>query len=393
MSDFDQEPLLEVTEALVESGGRALLDCLQCGTCSGVCPHGLVRPHSVRHIVRQAALGLEGFEPLSWLCLTCNACVDRCPQQIDLTAVMQSMRAVAAEMGGLPPGVSAAVGSLSAAGNPWGGEQGDRTKWTEALPSVESATEPAESVAYFTCCTPAYDAKAKTAAVAAVTLLRESGYDVSMVGEGEVCCGDLALRAGRADLAEKLARKNLKAIEQTQAPTVVTSSPHCWQAFTGWYPDVAGKPPKSYHVAELLHDALAKGNFPAWRRSISARVTYHDPCYLGRHGDVYEAPRELLRAIPGLELVEMSRSRENAICCGGGGGGAFRETPQEERHALLRVDDARQKGASIIVTACPLCLLMLEDALRVRNLEEKIQVRDLADLLWEATREAPQEAP
>lgn len=385
MSEFDQEPLLEVTEALVEMGGRELLECLQCGTCTGVCPWGLVRPHSVRRIIRQAALGLEGFEADSWLCLTCRACVDRCPQQIELTEVMQAMRAVAAEAGGLPPGVSAAVGSLSAAGNPWGGEQAERRRWAEALPSDAVATEAAE-VAYFTCCTPAYDGRAKRVALAAVELLGRTGRRVTLLDESEVCCGDLAVRAGRPDLAESLARRNLEAFARAGAPEVISSSPHCRQAFTGWYRELDPAAPKARHVVELLAEALAAGELPLDGR-FEARVAYHDPCYLGRAAGVYEPPRELLRAVPGLELVELRRNRSEALCCGGGGSGAFRETSQDERHALLRIDEAVEAGAEVIAVACPLCLLMFEDAVRVRDLEGELEVLDLCEILLRATGE------
>jgi len=375
-SEHDQVPMLEVADAIVELGGKALLDCLGCGTCSGVCPWGLVRPTSIRRVIREAALGLEGFEPESWRCLTCRACVDRCPQQIDLTEVMQAMRAVAAEAGGLPAGVSAAVGSLSAAGNPWGGEADARSRWSEGLTLAEH--EGAPDLAYFTCCTPAYDPSARRAATSAVRLLELAGSSVGLLGDGEVCCGDLALRAGRPDIAESLAEQNLAAMAATGAPLVVTSSPHCRQAFEGWYP-AEGRPP-ARHVVEVLAEALGKGRLELPGR-YDRKVAYHDPCYLGRYAGVYEPPRELLRAVPGLELVELERSRESSLCCGGGGGGAWKETPQEERHALLRIDEVADSGAEVVVTACPLCLLMLEDAVRVRGIEEEIEVRDLCEVL------------
>jgi Fe-S oxidoreductase len=425
MSGRDQEPLLEVAEAIAEHGGGALLECLGCGTCTSSCPWGLVREHSVRRIIRQAALGLEGFEPASWLCLTCRVCVDRCPQRIDLTEVMQAMRAVAAEAGGLPAGLSAAVGSLSAAGNPWGGKPEDRGRWAEGLCDGQGTAPPNASsspvhqvhlvhevhpeqglgqghslgrgqrlgahlegrrVIYFNCCISAYDVRSQRLARAAVTVLARAGYSVGLLGSDEVCCGDLALRAGRSDLAERLARQNLDAFEAAEAELVVTSSPHCRQAFSGWYAGVGRKAPESRHVSEVLADALGRGMLRP-RHEVPIRAAFHDPCYLGRHAGIYEPPRELLRALPGLDLVELPRNREDALCCGGGGGGAFRETAAEERHSLLRVDEARAAGVDVLVTACPLCLLMLEDAVRVRDLEGELQVLDLCEVLVTATDE------
>lgn len=389
MSPRDQEPLLEVTEAIVECGGEALLECLGCGTCSASCPWGLVRDHSVRRLIRQAALGLEGFEPASWLCLTCRVCVDRCPQQIDLTEVMQAMRAVAAEAGGLPPGLSAAVGSLSAAGNPWGGDPKARGEWGAGYGSPPLSAPHSPLPIYFNCCTSAYDGRARKLARAAVRVLGRAGIEVTLLGNDEVCCGDLAVRAGRPELAERLAAKNLAAFERAGAGAIVTSSPHCRQAFRGWYGE-EGAAPEARHVCEVLAGALARGELRC-EGELPVRAAFHDPCYLGRHAGVYEPPRELLRAVPGLELVELPRSREDALCCGGGGGGAFRETAPEERHALLRVDEAREAKVEVLVTACPLCLLMLEDAVRVRDLEGTLRVLDLCevlDLASETTEEA-----
>ena len=382
----DSVPMLEVADAIAELGGGAMLECLGCGTCTAVCPWGLVRPTSIRRCVREAALGLEGFEPQSWLCLTCRACVDRCPQQIDLTAVMQAMRAVAAEAGGLPPGVSAAVGSLSAAGNPWGGERGDRARWADGL--VTAAPESAPELAYFACCTPAYDPKARRGARAAVRLLERAGLTVGLLGEGESCCGDLATKAGRADIARSLAARNRAAFERVGARTVVTSSPHCRQAFLAWDP-TDGRP-DARHVVEVLAEALGAGRL-VLDRSYERSVAYHDPCYLGRHAGVYDPPRELLRAVPGLGLVELPRSRERSLCCGGGGGGAFRETPQGERHALLRVDEVLAAGAEVVATACPYCLLMLEDAVRVRGCEDRLEVVDICEVLLAASGGGPDE--
>ena len=197
-----------------------------------------------------------------------------------------------------------------------------------------------------------------------------------------MCCGDLAVRAGRRDLAERLAKKNSEAIAKAGGGLVVSSSPHCRQAFSGWY----GKHVEvieSSHICEVLAEALEQGAL-SLETPVPIRAAYHDPCYLGRHAGIYEPPRELLRAVPELELVELARNRVDALCCGGGGGGAFRETAPEERHALLRIDEAKAAKVDVIVTACPLCLLMLEDAVRVRSLEDKIQVLDLCEVLEKA---------
>ncbi len=203
------------------------------------------------------------------------------------------------------------------------------------------------------------------------------------MGEGERCCGDLALRSGRSDLADELAVSNVKAIGAVGAKEVVTSSSHCRQSFDVWYLKGDDGLPPARHVVEVLADALHRGDL-VLSGEYAKRVAYHDPCYLGRYAKIYEPPRDLLRAVPGLELVELPRNRERALCCGGGGGGAFRETAQDERHALLRIDEALESNVEVLATACPLCLLMLEDAVRVRGVEEELQIVDVGEVLLAA---------
>jgi len=368
----------EVSEAAIEAGGRDILKCYQCGTCTAVCPWGLTASLRVREMMHLLQIGLEGFESDDlWRCVTCHACVERCPRGVGIAEVFESVRSLLVAAGTYPKPLAAAVGSLSAAGNPWQGDPGLRRDWAADL-DVEKFDQKKHDILLFVCCTPAYDPRTKGMARAAMKLLRAAGVRVGLLPmEHETCCGDLAVRVGAKDLFESL-RGRLGPRLQTGPARVVVLSPHCRETFRKSYePEV-----NAIHIVELLDELLQAGRLKL-KKPLEARVTYHDPCYLGRRGEVFEAPRHLLKAVPGLELVEMDRNRNRSICCGGGGGGSFGETAKEERLANLRLDQALAANAGILATACPFCVLMFQDAVTVRGVEEKIKVMDVSEILAE----------
>jgi Fe-S oxidoreductase len=372
--------MLELTDLILEVGGADLQQCMQCGTCTGVCPWPPLRDFSPRLLLRQASLGLEGYEQEAlWNCVTCNTCVVRCPRGIDLVDVMRATRAVMLEAGTFPDTYRGPLGSLRSEGNPWSGERRGRQAWAEGLdlPLFGPGTE----YAYFTCCTQAYDARNRKVARALVRVLRRAGVSFGLLGDRESCCGDQARKVGAEEVYQKLRESNLALLSGRAAKRLIVSSPHCLQTFNRDYR--ADHPLEAVHYTQLLRDLVAQGKLvPA--RGPGARVTFHDPCYLGRHAGEYEAPRLVLGSIPGLELVEMERNREMSLCCGGGGGGLWMEVPRDQRFAVLRVQEALETGAGILATACPYCTIMLEDAVKILDAEERIQVRDIAEILFDA---------
>ncbi len=377
-------PCPEVTDIIREAGSGTFAVCMQCGTCTSVCPWNLVASYSPRTLIRLVSLGLEGFEGDSlWNCVTCHTCVERCPRGVEIADVVRATRSVVISMGSEPVEFRGPLGSLRADGNPWSGERSDRTKWREDLgvPAFGAETE----WFLFTCCTQAYDARGARVGKALIGLLRRAGLSFGCLGREESCCGEMARKAGAEEVFAGLRASNTALFSEQAVRKVIVSSPHCLDAFTRDYPDLDGSLEVVHHTA-LLARLLEEGKLVP-KREVPRRVTYHDPCYLGRHHGVYDEPRAVLSAIPGLTLVEMERSREKSLCCGGGGGGLWREIPAEQRFAVLRAREARETGADTIAVACPYCMSMLEDAIKVLDLENEIRVRDVAELLAESVGE------
>jgi len=377
-------PFLEVTEAIKELGGEDLERCMQCGTCTGVCPWNLVRYFSPRGIIRLAQFGLEGFEGEDlWRCVTCNKCVINCPRGIKIIDIIRSMRMMMNETGSAPASLKGPLGSTSSRGNPWSGDPEERTKWSHGLDLKPYSGE--LEYLYFTCCTQAYDARNQKAARALMRLLQGAGVSFGVLGPAEQCCGDALRKMGGEEVFGRVMESNMGLFEEAGVRRIITGSPHCYNAFVKDYAEFGGLY-QVRHYTEILAEAIHSGTIKP-SKTLDKRVTYHDPCYLGRHNGIYEPPREVLKSIPGLDLVEMERNREDSLCCGGGGGGLWNEVPAEERFAVLRVREAVETGAQILAAACPYCIIMFEDALKTIGKEEEVRVADIAELIFESLEE------
>ena len=368
-------PMPEIAELIREMGGQDLALCMQCGTCTGVCPYPELVDFSPRMVIRLASLGLEGYEEDDlWTCVTCRTCMDACPRKVDIIEVMRGARALMLESGVAPRGIRSPLASLRSDGNPWSGERERRADWADGLdlPAFDAACE----YLLFTCCTQAYDARNGRAARALIEVLRAASVSFGQLDADTVCCGDQAHKVGAEELFQDLSATNWGLFDRHDVRRIIVSSPHCLRVFR----DV-----ETVHYTQVLAGALRTGALTLEGGLPSpAVVTYHDPCYLGRHAGTYEAPREVLSAIAGLTLVEMPRCRQDSLCCGGGGGGLWREEALEERFAVHRVREAVETGASVLATACPYCLAMFEDAVGVLGLQERLAVRDVAELVASA---------
>ncbi len=372
-------PMLEITDMVLEFGGESLLKCVQCGTCSGVCPWGMTAEFSPRLLMRQVGLGMEGYEEEAlWRCVTCATCNKRCPREIDLIDAIRATRTVMLASGFVPPTFRAPLTSLHDEGNPWGAPREERATWMGDLELPEYASETEELL--FACCTSAYDPRNQKALRRLAALLLRGGVDLGVLGAQESCCGDQAQACGDLEAFEALEEANLALFQEHGVRAAIVTSPHCMSALAERY----GQGPSVRHYVQVLDALLQEGALRAGE-PVPLKVAYHDPCYLGRHMGVYDAPRRVLAAIPELELLEFERCRERGICCGGGGGGIFSEVDPEERLGVLRVRQALQVGAQAIATACPFCTVMLEDARRALGIEEdELQVLDVAELLGRA---------
>jgi Fe-S oxidoreductase len=287
------------------------------------------------------------------------------------------VRNLNAGSGRIPASLEAPLDSLKANGNPWNGVREQRLQWAGG-PDLPVFT-PEHEYCLFTCCTTAYDPGSRNAGRALLQLLAHAGINFGTLGAQESCCGDPAHQLGAGELSAGMVLYNTELFLQAGVKKLLTTSPHCLNAFKNDYTGLKGWV-ASEHYTELLDRLVHAGRLRPLRE-VAAAVTYHDPCYLGRRNGIYEAPRRVLQSIPGLTLVEMADSKENSLCCGGGGGGAWSDAPPRRRLGVLRVEQALESGAEVIATACPYCIRMLNDAIRALGVEDRIAVRDLAELL------------
>ncbi len=373
----------EIIEIVKDKGGDAFKYCYQCGLCDVVCPWNRVRPFSMRKIVRQAAFGMTEIENEEiWRCTTCGLCPQRCPRDVRQIDSGVALRRIATEYGVFPENVRpvrAASGNMSSVGNPLGEDREKRGAWAEGH-AVRPFSEEME-ILYFTGCYFSYDSRLKKVAVATANILNKAGVDFGILGARENCCGESIRKAGDEELFRRLARENIKAFIDNGVKRILVSSPHCYHTFKNEYPEFMVRF-EVVHINQFLLQLLEEGRLKP-SGEVSLRVTYHDPCYLGRHNGIYDEPREILRRIPGVELVEMPDSRENSLCCGGGGGRIWMDTPKGERFSDLRVDQAVDVGAGVLATSCPYCITNFEDSRLALDDSDALRIKDITEILQE----------
>jgi len=376
-------PFREAIDAVALAGGEALKQCYQCGLCTGTCPWNLVKNFPTRKLIHQAQLGLVDFESEdTWTCATCRACVAVCPRGVAIIDIMRALRNIVAEMGAghLPDSLRVTLKNIAGTGNPLGEPAERRIDWINDS-QVTTSTEEAE-VLYFSCCIPAYDPNVRRVARATAKVLRKAEVKFAITGDRENCCGESVRKAGNETLFQKLAHNNIAAFTESGINKIVVTSPHCYYTFKNEYPKLGGNF-EVIHYTELMAQLLKEGRLKP-TKAVDAKVTYHDPCYLGRHSGIYDAPREILKSIPGVELVEMPDHGPDSICCGGGGGRIWMETKKGERLSDLRLDQAAGTGASILAAACPYCILNFEDSILTTASLGRIEVKDISELLAES---------
>lgn len=373
----------DVTDFLKETGGESFKLCYQCGLCETVCPWNRVRNFLVRNIVHQAQLGVVDFgsEDL-WICATCGACVERCPRGVAIIDVMRAMRRVLVPDGVVPasiPNLRGIMASIASAGNPFRQEPEDRANWAKGL-GVKEFTEGTELL-YFPCCTPAYDPRGQKIAQATGAILNRIGVDFGILGPKENCCGESVRRTGNEQLFKRLARENIKTFIEHGVTKILVSSPHCYHTFKNEYVELKVDF-EIVHISQFLLQLINEGRLTL-NKEYRKKVTYHDPCYLGRHNGIYDEPREVLKKVPGLELVEMPDSRQSSLCCGGGGGRIWMDTPKDERFANIRLQQAGEVGAEVLATACPYCITNFEDSRLTLGGNEIPEIKDITEIIQE----------
>ena len=376
-------PYKEIIDVIKASGGDAFKRCFQCGLCDVVCPWNRVATFSMRKLVREATFGLTDIESEElWRCTTCGRCPQQCPRDVKQIESGVSLRRIATEYGVFPTSVKpirTISGSLVGEGNPLNEERKNRADWAEGL-SVKTFTEGME-VLYFPDCYCSYDPRLKKVARATANILNRAGVDFGILGAKENCCGESIRKTGDEDVFKRLAKENIKTFIDNGVKKILVSSPHCYHTFKNEYPEFMVNF-EVVHISQYLFKLINEGRLEFTREYVK-KVTWHDPCYLGRHNGIYDEPREVLKRIPGLELHEMPESRVDSLCCGGGGGRIWMETPRGERFSDLRLEQAIAAGAHVLATSCPYCITNFEDSRLNRENSDIIEIKDITEILQE----------
>jgi len=376
-------PSREVVDIIKEEGGEILKLCYQCGMCTSTCPWNTVRSFLVRQLMHQAQLGLPDFEAEDiWLCVTCKACVDRCPRGVEIIDVWRALRKVIVEVGvgKVPDSLRLAVKNIAGVGNPQGEGREKRTDWAKDL-GVKTYTKGTE-VLYVPCCYVAYDPQFQRVARATVSVLKKVGVDFGILGTEVSCCGESVRKAGNESLFQTLAQANISLFNGAGVEKIIVTSPHCYHTFKNEYPELGGNFEVT-HFTQYLAELIKEGKLKL-TKELNKKVTLHDSCYLGRHNEIYDEPRQVLESIPGVELVEMYNFRDNSLCCGGGGGRIWEETKKGERFSDMRLEQAMETGADILAAACPYCMVNFEDSVLTLDKSDVIEIKDIAELVQEA---------
>lgn len=360
-----------------------LYSCIQCGKCSGGCPVSIRSNLSPRKLIYQALMG-ERFNPIEkteiWECTTCATCAERCPKKVKPYEVVLALRSDIVESGRVKPAVRDALESTFMHGNPWGRAREKRSEWIEEIDvRILNEGDKAE-ILYFLCCTAAYDPRIQSLPKSMAKVLKNIGMDYGIFGDAESCCSNEMKEIGEQGLFEMSQENNRELFGKYEFSQMMTTSPHCFHTFMNDYPD---KKFEVFHYTQVFNKAIKEEKLTL-KGELAKKVVYHDPCFLGKQNKVFNEPRNVLQAIPGVEYLEFDRSRERSICCEGGGGRMWMESEStDERLAEIRVKDAVAMGAEVLATACPFCLLTLEDAAKTTGNEEKIQIRDIVELVAE----------
>jgi Fe-S oxidoreductase len=384
--------------------------CTECGRCQDACPATAtgksLNPRQVVHAIKTNLLAngpllRKGGEPLVplidgegegsnteetiWGCTTCGACLEACPVLIEQMPKIVKMRRHLVQMEAkFPEELLNLFENMEQRSNPWGIAPTERTKWCSTMPVRQFERGETEYL-FYVGCSGAFDSRQKHVTVALATILDAAGVSWGILGKEEKCCGDSLRRLGNEYVFDKMARENVRIFTDRGVKKVITQCPHCFSTLKNDYRQY-GLELEVVHHAELLNELLAAGRLKLTRQVDElGRVLFHDSCYLGRHNDVYEAPREVIRTATGTAPAEMGRNRENSFCCGAGGGRMWMEEFEGTRINHNRVEEALRANADTVCVACPYCMTMFEDGLKDRQAGQT-RVRDIAEVVAEGLR-------
>ena len=324
----------------------------------------------------------DHLQEILFSCATCANCVEHCVFTFsdDLVNIFIAAREEMVNSGIIPPPVRDYLKNISISGNPYKEPAEERGKWADGTPIK---TYDGQEYLFYIGCVGSYDERAKKIAKAVGNVLIQAGVSIGILGNREICDGNEVRTLGEMGLFQSLAEQNIALFNELGIKKIITLDPHALNAFKKDYPGLEEKI-EIYHYTQILAPLVQSKKIPL--KEYKATITYHDPCYLGRHNGEYEASRTILASIPGIELIEMDQNRENAFCCGGGGGNFFTDIlgGDDDSPNRIRVRQALDTGAQIIAVACPQCAKMLDDAVKIEELEDKLEVLDVAEIATRA---------
>ncbi len=407
---------------------KQLLDtdaCTICGRCTSVCPANLTgKPLDPREIVLKigevmAVTGspkvttpvtveegitvsanavLERITPEEvWACTSCRACDEICPVNIEiLDKILDVRRYLSLMESNFPTELGNAYRGMENSSNPWGLSQAERAAWTKGLDIDVPVVDPYSGTLeheylYWVGCATSFDDRNKKVAVATAKLLQKAGIDFAILGQNELCTGDPARRSGNEYVFQMLAMQNVETLNNLGVVKIIASCPHCFNTLKNEYPDLGGRYEVVHH-SQFLMELVEDGRLSLAGASLSERITYHDSCYLGRHNDIYLAPRKVIGSIAGVEVVEMPRNGNKGLCCGAGGARMFMEEHTGKKVNIERTEEALATGADRIAVACPFCMIMLDDGVKEKGADETVKVSDISMVLLEAVESIPGQA-
>lgn len=325
-----------------------------------------------------------------WQCTTCMACVQECPVMIEhVPAIVDLRRSLVMMQAEFPTEVQPVFGNLENNFTPWAFSASERADWregTEVKTMEESTPEEREDldVLFWVGCAGSYDDRYKKVTRAFAELMEMSGVKYRILGTEEKCTGDPARRLGNEYLAQMLVAMNVETLNAYNVKKIVTTCPHCFNTLLNEYPDFGGTYEVVHHttfIEGLLKEGRIKTMTP-----MQEKITFHDSCYLGRYNNNYEAPRSVIEAIPGVDVVEMERTKSRGLCCGAGGGQMFMEETEGKRINIERTEEALGTGAGVVATACPFCMTMMSDGVKAKDPDGHVVVKDIAEMVLESTR-------
>lgn len=368
--------------------------CVECGRCQAACPAYMAGSAlSPKRIIVKLKRHMHGELPGPihgsliaadelWSCTTCMACVQECPAFIDIVdTILDLRRYLALSEGALPSTAPQSLQNIQRAGNPWGLPAAERLAWAEGLdvPLLEPGKE--VEYLYWVGCSAAYDKRNQAIARAVVKILRAAGVSFGVMQE-ERCHGEVARRLGEEYLYQTVQQENIEALGQYRFRKVITHCPHCFNTIKNEFPQFGGTYEVVHHSV-VINELLASGRLKP-TKAMDGTMVFHDSCYLGRYNGIMEAPRAAAKALPGLRVIDPPRSRERGLCCGGGGGHMWMETPAEKRVNVIRTEELIATGASVVGTACPFCLAMIDLGRKIAGAEETVAVKDISELVAES---------